>query len=74
MENKEIVIKCKSCGASLNLHEKHCSYCGTLNPNYNKKEVKEIKPQKNQKTGMGSLFGGLLGNVFDDVLKNFDEE
>lgn len=73
MEQKEIVLKCVSCGASLKLEEKKCSYCGTINPNYKPKAIKEIKPKKGfiQKTGM---FGDLFGNVFEDIFNDFDEE
>lgn len=70
---KEVKLKCASCGASLNLEDKQCSYCGTINPNYKPKEIKELTPPKpigKQK----SMFGGLFGNVFGDILDNFDEE
>lgn len=75
MQNKEqeVKLKCSSCGASLKFEEKKCSYCGTINPNYKPKEVKEIKPLK-QISKQASIFGGLFGNVFGDILNNFDEE
>lgn len=69
---KEIKLKCSSCGASLKIEEKKCSYCGTINPNYKPKEVKEIKPSK-QISKQASVFGGLFGNIFEDILNNFDE-
>ena len=68
---KEIKLKCASCGAGLNLEDKKCSYCGTINPNYKPKEIKEIKPPK-QLNGQKGMFGGLFGNVFGDILDNFD--
>lgn len=72
-KDKEIKLKCVSCGASLNFEDKKCAYCGTINPNYKPKEIKELTPPKvstNQKT----MFGGLFSNVFEDILNNFDEE
>ena len=71
-KDKNIKIKCASCGASLSFEEKKCSYCGSLNPNYKEKEIKEIKPPK--QTKQVGVFGGLFGNVFTDILNNFDEE
>ena len=70
---QKVKLKCSSCGASLKFEEKKCSYCGTINPNYKPKEIKEIKQPKRfvQKTG---VFGGLFGNVFEDILNDFDEE
>jgi ribosomal protein L37E len=41
-EKKEIKLKCASCGASLNLEDKKCAYCGTINPNYKPKEYKNV--------------------------------
>ena len=58
-KDKDIKLKCASCGASLNLEDKKCSYCGTINPNRKLKEIKELTPPKavgKQK----SMFGGLL--------------
>ncbi len=70
---KEIKIKCASCGASLNLTDKKCEYCGSMNPNYKQKEIKDIKmPQKVVKNK--GIFGELFGNVFEDILDNFDED
>jgi len=75
MEQKksEIKLKCASCGASLSMEDKKCAYCGTINPNYKQKEVKEIKPLK-QKLNQTGMFGELFGNIFEDILNNFDEE
>ena len=62
---KDIKIKCASCGAGLSLDEKKCSYCGSINPNYKPKEVKELKPPKRVIKQAG-LFGDLFGNIFND--------
>jgi len=64
-KDKEIKIKCASCGASLGLDEKKCSYCGSINPNFKPKEVKEIKPPK-QVIRQAGLFGDFFGNIFND--------
>ena len=72
-KNEEVKLKCVSCGASLNLEDKKCAYCGTINPNYKKKEIKELTPPK-VSTKHKTMFGGLFGNVFEDILNNFDEE
>ena len=72
-KDQEIKLKCISCGASLNLEDKKCAYCGTVNPNFKAKEVKELKPPK-QNIKQKGVFGGLFGNVFEDILNNFDEE
>lgn len=72
--DKEIKTKCVSCGASLNLENKKCAYCGTINPNYKQKEVKDIKPSKQTINKMERMLGGLFGNVFEDILEKFDED
>ena len=72
-KDKEIKIKCVSCGASLSIDEKKCSYCGSINPNYKPKEIKEIKPAK-QVIRHAGVFGELFGNLFNDILDNFDED
>lgn len=66
---EEIVLKCASCGANLSENVKKCEYCGSLNPNFKPKELKLDKLKLNK-----NLFGGVFGNVFDDVLNNFDGE
>lgn len=72
-KDKEIKIKCVSCGAGLNLEDKKCAYCGTVNPNYKQKEIKELTPPK-QVLKQASVLKGLFGNVFEDILQNFDED
>lgn len=72
-KDKEIKIKCVSCGAGLNLEDKKCAYCGSINPNYKEKEIKNLTPSKQllKQTGM---LKGLFGNIFEDILENFDED
>ena len=72
-KEKQIKIKCDSCGASLTLNEKKCSYCGCINPNFKPSEIKQIVPQ-NHVYKQKSVLKGLWGNVFEDILQKFDED
>lgn len=69
--DKNKILKCSSCGANLTENFKKCEYCGSLNPNYQQKELKQTKQAINKSKNM---FGGLFGNVFDEILNNFDEK
>lgn len=67
MEIKEIKLKFKNCGAIIQLYEKKCSYCGSINPNYKQKEIKPPKIKEQD------IFKGLFGNVFADILDDFED-
>lgn len=61
-------LKCASCGANLKAEEKYCSYCGSLNPQYKEKTIKDVEIPKNEENvssddDLGDLFGGFLGGV-----------
>lgn len=71
-KEKEVKLKCASCGANLNLEDKKCAYCGSANPNYKPKAIKELTPPK-QNVSMG-MFGSFFNNVFEDILEKFDKE
>ena len=74
-ESKDkIKNKCDSCGASILDTEKQCSYCGSANPNYIKKELKEIKPNYSMETAddnLGSFLGGVVLGGALGGLRNF---
>ena len=59
--SEQVKLNCKSCGATLKQDAKVCEYCGTTNPNYKPKEVKQIKPNINTFSDISS--GGFLGGV-----------
>lgn len=69
-KQEEKVIKCASCGANLNSDRKKCEYCGSVNPNYKPKEITLNKQSLSKK----NIFGGIFGNVFEDILDKFGEE
>lgn len=59
--SEQVKLNCKSCGAALKNDEKVCGYCGTTNPNYKPKEVKQIKPDVKNFPDISS--GGFLGGI-----------
>lgn len=72
LNSNDVVVKCSSCGAGLSENLKKCEYCGSINPNFKPKELKTNSKQLLEK--QKKMFGGLFGNVFDEILNNIDEE